>query len=72
MINSIKLFNRILELILKNNAKIELVEDLMNKVFFSIFKLIDKVSKIKYYLYLKIGFRNKKWRFRKTNSFGIV
>ena len=31
MINSIKLFNRILELILKNNAKIELVEDLMNK-----------------------------------------
>lgn len=72
MINSIKLFNRILELILKNNAKIELVEDLMNKVFFSIFKLIDKVSQIKYYLYLKIGFRNKKWRFRKKNSFGIV
>ena len=44
MINSIKLFNRILELILKNNAKIELVEDLMNKVFFTVFKLIDKVS----------------------------
>jgi hypothetical protein len=44
LINSIKLFNRILELILKNNAKIELVEDLMNKVFFSVFKLIDKVS----------------------------
>ena len=44
MINSIKLFNRILELILKNNAKFELVEDLMNKVFFSVFKLIDKVS----------------------------
>jgi hypothetical protein len=44
LINSIKLFNRILELILKNNAKFELVEDLMNKVFFSVFKLIDKVS----------------------------
>ena len=44
MINSIKLFNRILEQILKNNAKFELVEDLMNKVFFSVFKLIDKVS----------------------------
>ena len=44
MINSIKLFNRILEQILKNNAKFELAEDLMNKVFFSVFKLIDKVS----------------------------
>ena len=44
MINSIKLINRILEQILKNNAKFELVEDLMNKVFFTVFKLIDKVS----------------------------
>lgn len=51
LINSIKLFNRILELILKNNAKFELVEDLMNKVFFSIFKLIDKVSQIKFYYF---------------------
>ncbi len=48
LINGIKLFNQILELILKNNAKFEFVEDLMNKVFFSIFKLIDKVSQIKF------------------------
>ena len=48
MINSIKLFNRLLELILKNNSKFDMVETLMNKVFFSVFKLIDKVSQIKY------------------------
>lgn len=29
-----------------NKAKFDFIQDLMNKIFFSIFKLIDKVSNL--------------------------
>ena len=42
--NTIKLFNEILKVILKNKANLELIDTLMDKFFFSVFKLINKVS----------------------------
>ena len=44
LLNSIKFFNKILAIIIRNNNNFQLVETLMDKIFFTLFKLINKVS----------------------------
>ena len=44
LLNTIKFFNQILAIIIGNKTNFQLVETLMDKIFFTLFKLINKVS----------------------------
>ena len=58
--------------ILMNKGNYEFIEALMNKTFFSIFKLIDKVSNIFIFNYIYIDIRNKKRRYRYKYIYRII